>query len=465
MKTIRQIRIWPSEFSQHRRRVRDPGQTIQNALPRLPNCTTNISLAQLRHRVSNTPLKKILVSETLSTISSSIAVTATPLIAITSLDASIMEIGVLTAAALAAPLIFGLSAGAIADRLNMGRALLSCGVLRLLLMAMLPFTFHFHVATVPLLCAVSFGLSAVKLVFDSVIAAAIPSIVRREDLPKANGWMEGANSAAYAIGPAIAGWLTQVASPATVYLVSCALYLASTLILRSVSLPQVERTACVSRSHLSDIAEGVRVLWQSEVQRNIAVSAALFNLFHSAFFTVFAIFLLKNLSLNASTFGTLMSSVAFVGLLGAVFGPKVVAKLGARSTLVGSLLLIGPLGIPIILTETMSSPYRVLVIGTCLAMWDFMIVVHIIVEQTLRQTMVSRHHLARVTATTRFLSWGVDPIGALAGGLLAASSVGTKGTLLICLLGFVASGVLLMISKSIRELRYRELMAGVSTTE
>lgn len=332
-------------------------------------------------------------------------------------------------------------------------------------MAMLPFTFHFHVATVPLLCAVSFGLSAVKLVFDSVIAAAIPSIVRREDLPKANGWMEGANSAAYAIGPAIAGWLTQVASPATVYLVSCALYLASTLILRSVSLPQVERTACVSRSHLSDIAEGVRVLWQSEVQRNIAVSAALFNLFHSAFFTVFAIFLLKNLSLNASTFGTLMSSVAFVGLLGAVFGPKVVAKLGARSTLVGSLLLIGPLGIPIILTETMSSPYRVLVIGTCLAMWDFMIVVHIIVEQTLRQTMVSRHHLARVTATTRFLSWGVDPIGALAGGLLAASSVGTKGTLLICLLGFVASGVLLMISKSIRELRYRELMAGVSTTE
>jgi hypothetical protein len=250
-----------------------------------------------------------------------------------------------------------------------------------------------------------------------------------------------------------------------VYLVSCALYLASTLLLRSVSLPQVERTACESRSHLSDIAEGVRVLWQNEVQRTIAASAALFNLFHSAFFTVFAIYLLKDLSLNASTFGTLMSSVAFVGLLGAVCGPKVVAKLGARSTLVGSLLLIGPLGIPIILTETMSSPYRVLVIGTCLAVWDFMIVVHIIVEQTLRQTMVSQQHLARVTATTRFVSWGLDPIGALAGGLLAASAVGTRGTLMICLLGFVASGVLLMISKSIRAMRYEELMRGVSSTE
>ncbi len=205
-------------------------------------------------------LKKIIASETLSTLSSSIAVTATPLIAITSLDASVIEIGALTAAALAAPLIFGLSAGAIADRLNMGRALVSCGVWRLLLIAMLPFAFHLNVATVPLLCAVSFGLSAVKLVFDSVIAAAIPSIVQREDLPKANGWMEAANSAAYAIGPAIAGWLTQAASPAAVYLVSCILYLASTLILRSVSLPQVERTACESRSHLSDIAEGVRVL-------------------------------------------------------------------------------------------------------------------------------------------------------------------------------------------------------------
>jgi MFS family permease len=248
-------------------------------------------------------------------------------------------------------------------------------VWRLLLIAVLPLAFHLNVATVPLLCMVGFGLSAAKLIFDSVIAAAIPNIVQREDLPKANGWIEAANSSAYAIGPAIAGWLTQAASPGVVYLVSFALYLASTLVLRSVSLPQVERTVCESRSHLLDIAEGVRVLWQNEVQRTIAASAALFNLFHSAFFTVFAIYLLKDLSLNASTFGTLMSSVAFVGLFGALCGPKVVAKLGARSTLVGSLLLIGPLGVPIIWTEAMSSPYRVLVIGTCLAVWDFMIVV------------------------------------------------------------------------------------------
>jgi hypothetical protein len=79
--------------------------------------------------------------------------------------------------------------------------------------------------------------------------------------------------------------------------------------------------------------------------------------------------------------------------------------------------------------------------------------------------MVSQQHLARVTATTRFVSWGVDPIGALAGGLLAASAVGTRGTLMICLLGFVASGVLLMISKSVRAMRYEELMRGVSSTE
>lgn len=397
-----------------------------------------------------TPITTIVASEALSTIGSTTAFTAAPLIAITSFDITPAQVGVLAAAGLAAPLIFGLSAGAIADRLNSRRALLLCGTVRLLLIAVMPLAFQFNVVSVPVLCVVSFGLSAIKLVFDSVIAAMIPRVVDEQDLARANGWMEAINSGAYAIGPALAGWLTQAISPSAVYSVSLGFYLASTLALRNVSLPPSAPNE--SGSHISQIVEGIRVLCRNDIQRTIAISAGVFNIFHSAFFTVLAIFLLQDLRLSTSVFGTLMSSVALIGLLAAMYGPQIIKKVGTRSSLVGSLLLIGPLGIPIVMADGVPPLVQVLIIGSCLATWDFLIVMHLIVEQTLRQLTVHARHLARITATTRFISWGGDPIGALLGGFIAASWVGTRGTLVICLLGFVAAAAVLLTSRSIRGL-------------
>jgi hypothetical protein len=97
------------------------------------------------------------------------------------------------------------------------------------------------------------------------------------------------------------------------------------------------------------------------------------------------------------------------------------------------------------------------VIAASIAAWDFAIVVHVIVEQTLRQTMIENRHLSRVTATVRFVSWGVDPIGALLGGLAASSFLGAKGTLFFCLIGLTASGALLLLSKGIRQLSPEDL--------
>jgi hypothetical protein len=88
-----------------------------------------------------------------------------------------------------------------------------------------------------------------------------------------------------------------------------------------------------------------------------------------------------------------------------------------------------------------------------------MIVVHVIVEQTVRQTMVSNRHLSRITATTRFVSWGADPIGAILGGLAASSAIGTRGALFACLVGFAASGAFLLTSKRIRTLNADDLAA------
>ncbi|CAN7522710.1 MFS transporter [Trinickia sp. LjRoot230] len=401
---------------------------------------------------SNT-LPRLLISETLNTVSSAITLTAIPLLAMTTLDAGPLEVGVLAAAGSAAPLLLGLSAGALADRVDKRRALAVCGSMRLLLLLSLCTAVYLGQASMPLLCVAAFGLSAVKLAFDSTVMSLMPKIVERSDLPKANGWLEAANSIAYALGPAIAGGLMQCSPAVTAFVLSCALYFLGTMSLTGLRLPSGPVSASRRNSHLRDIADGIRVLWRNEIQRTIALSAGLFNLFHSAFFAVLLVFLIKDLSLAPSVFGATMSCVGVVGLLAAFCGPKLVSRLDVRVTLAGTLLVVGPLGIPIIFAGSLALPYQVATIALCLAAWDFVIVVHIIVEQTLRQTMIAESHLGRVSATTRFISWGADPVGALAGGALAAS-LGTSNALMICLIGLTLSGATLLSSKGLRNLRH-----------
>ena len=319
--------------------------------------------------------------------------------------------------------------------------------------------FYFERASIALLCAVGFGLSVVKLLFDSVTAAVIPTIVQRGDLTKANSWYEALNSTAFTFGPAMAGWLLQAISVTALYTINAALYLTSTMFLKGISLPATPKGLVKDQSHLADIADGLRLLWKNEVQRTIAIAAGFFNLFHTAFFTVFTIYALKDLDFTAASFGTVVSVVGAAGLLGALCAPKLVTFFGVRTALIGSLLVIGPLGIPILFSAELPFVQRAALVAACLAAWDFMIVVHVIVEQTVRQTMVSNRHLSRITATTRFVSWGADPIGAILGGLAASSAIGTRGALLACLIGFAASGAFLLTSKRIRTLNDDDMTA------
>jgi MFS family permease len=403
------------------------------------------------------PFANLLASEVLNTTSTSIVLVATPLIAITALDANAMQVGLLAAAGTAAPLLFGLSAGAIADRLDRRKVMLLCGFARLALLAALPFLFYFGLANIAILCLVSFGISVVKLFFDSVVIAVIPTIVPKCSLTKANSWYEAANSTAYTLGPALAGWILQTLSATAVYAANSILYLASTLLIRKTAFPHMPNGANSSRSHFSDIADGVKLLWRNEIQRTVALAAGLFNMFHTGFFTVFTLYALKELKFSAASFGTIVSMVGMAGLFGAIFAPRLINVLGVRTALVGTLLVIGPLGVPILFAAHLPFVPRAALIAGCLAAWDFFIVVHVIIEQTLRQVMVRNDQLSRITATTRFVSWGADPIGAVIGGLAASSMLGNRGTLFVCLIGFVISGAALLMSKAVRQLNADDL--------
>lgn len=84
--------------------------------------------------------------------------------------------------------------------------------------------------------------------------------------------------------------------------------------------------------------------------------------------------------------------------------------------------------------------------------WDFAVVLNIVIEQTIRQATIPQPLISRASSTQRFISWGVDPLGALAGGLLAVSSLGLTGALHVSMWGMGAAGLILLLSREVRAL-------------
>ncbi|MEW2491531.1 hypothetical protein [Streptomyces sp. NPDC048411] len=50
--------------------------------------------------------------------------------------------------------------------------------------------------------------------------------------------------------------------------------------------------------------------------------------------------------------------------------------------------------------------------------WTFAVIINLVISETVKQTLVPDRMLGRVTASTRFIGWGVQPVGALLGGLI-----------------------------------------------
>jgi len=404
------------------------------------------------NRTTQNPLSSLLFAEGVSTTVTLVADIALPVIAITRLDASALEVGWLGAASMGAPLVFGLSAGVLVNRLHLKHVFAFVGTLRVAVLLAVSLAGFIIGVNIYELCIAGFLLSCAKLITDTAMAVAVPSVIAKNRLASANSRIEMVNSFAQAIGPAICGTLLRLVSLENIFLFGAFSSAASATAL-SRTVAQLESIDDgESRTHIQEVLYGMKLLWRNGFQRAIAVSAGLFNLFHTAFFTVFTLFAFRSLSFTASSFGLLLSLIGLVGVAGGYFASKIVDRLGAKLALIGTLACIGPLGVPVLFLDSTQPIFRIAVIAICLGAWDFAVVVHLIIEATIRQLTVPVNQLSRIAATTRFVSWGADPVGAALGGLLASSALGYRGALACCLLGMSLAGLSLVISKSVRSI-------------
>jgi MFS family permease len=311
--------------------------------------------------------------------------------------------------------LFSLVSGAVVDRVDRIRLMWRVDVFRAGLMAVPALTLMLASPSIYLLYVVFFCLGTAETFFANGSQAALPSLVPASGLRSANGKLQSVELVlAQLAGPAVGGLLFAVAAglPFAVDSASFLLSAALLLLIRRRPEPLVPRAG--RESLRRQIAEGLGWLWRHPRLRVLALFTGLVNLLTEATLSVLVIFSRDDLHTGTAGFGFLLAIGAIGGVIASVVGSSLSGRLGDRRA------LIAVLGTQSITQLVIFRSSSFVVVGVALAVAAFGIVVWNIVTISLRQTIVPAHLLGRVNSVYRLVAWGTIPLGAAAGGAVAA---------------------------------------------
>lgn len=343
---------------------------------------------------------------------------ALPLIALELTTSAGLVAGVTVLLTAAWPL-FGLQAGLLVDRADRRRMIASVNLIRAAALAILTATLILDATSLALLYAVALVLGVGETLVDTSLAAAVPQAVRRRgDLGRANARIEVAqNVTNQFIGPPLGGLLAGVGL-AWVTGVSAFLFVGA---LAGLAMMRGTYRAAPDLGSVDDVpvrrqlTAGLAFTFRHPLLRSLTLITAAMNVFWAAWVAVLVIYIVAPgpVGLSPAGYGILLTTMAAGGILGASLVELLRRRIGAHRLLgldvVGTIVLIGT---PAVTTNPYAIGAAMVVGGAGSAVWR-------VIVAAVRQAVAPADLLGRVYSANRMVSWGVLPIGAALGGIVA----------------------------------------------
>jgi len=320
----------------------------------------------------------------------------------------------------AAPyLVFGLFAGALADRWNRKAVMVVADVVDAAAIASVPAAHWLGVLTVPHVLVVAFVVPAVAVFFDGANFGALPVLVGRERIARANASVFGAATSAEIVLPSVVGVGLAVMHPAAMLAVDALSYLASAALVASISRPLHDasrpRVPLSPRVLWDDIVEGLTFLVTHAGVRTMTVVGALQCLAGGGFVALMVVWCDRTLHIGTSglRFGLVYGSWSVGGLVAALVLPRLLRTLSPAHVTLLALPVSALLGIVTSLTST----WVLAALG--LFTWSCAYTMVVVNSISYRQQVTPEPLLGRVNTAGRMLAWGLGwTLGAVAGGVL-----------------------------------------------
>ncbi len=361
-----------------------------------------------------------------------------PLAAVLALKAPPAQLGVLAALSLAPGLVVGLTAGGFVDRSRRRTLMIAADLARAGVLLTVPFAAWFGLLTMAQLYIAAVLVGAASVLFEIADQAYLPTLVSHEGLLDANAKLSITNATAEVAGPALAGVLIQLLRAPMALAANAVTYLVSAAFLATIENREPPARAAAPEEHvLADLKAGARAVFADPHLRPLLMTAATSSLFGGFFWALYVLFAIRALGLTPMLLGLTVAFGGISALFGAVFGPRLIRRLG-----------IGPAYLLAALLAAASALLIPLAHGRPLEAMGFLILAQFLGDglgvtadmaaTTLRQSLTAPRMLGRVGAVFQAAPGGLAVIGALAGGALA-EAIGMRAALTIAAAGIVAA--------------------------
>jgi MFS family permease len=360
----------------------------------------------------------LLASQIISNAGDGIALSAGPLlVASQSRDPLLVSMALL--AEVLPKLLFGVLAGAAADRIDRRRLVVGMNAGRAIVLAALAATIASGTVNIAVILAALFILGTAETFADVGGSSLLPRLVRREDLGIANARMQGAQLLTNQLLTPPIGAFLFAAGMALPFATNAACFaLGAVLVLRVVTSPADapgdEGDAAHRRPSLrADMAEGLRWLIGHPPMRTLALTIFTFNVTFGAAWSVLVLYAGEQLGMDAVGFGLITTAIAVGGLIGGASYGRLERRFSLGNIMRVGLLIETATHLTLALTHSPAVALVTMVVfGAHAFVWGT-------TATTVRQRAVPDALLGRVTGVYTVGIFGGIAIGTPIGGLLA----------------------------------------------
>ncbi|MFC6237923.1 MFS transporter [Longivirga aurantiaca] len=354
------------------------------------------------------------VSRVISYAGGTITYVAAPIL-VYALTGSALLTGV-TAATEGLPyLLFGLFAGALADRVDRRRVMVGSDLINAVVLATVPIAAALGRLTAAHVIVVGLVTMTVFVFWDAANFGAVPTLVGRDRIREANNAVWGATQVFDVVLPGLVGLVVAWLAPSTLYWVNAFTFLASAFLVRGIVRNlSGERDPDAGRLR-EDVLTGLRWLWGHTTLRTMTFIGTTVSFSMGAVMGQLVPFADQVLGIRQGDvrLGAVFAVFSLGGLVGTLASRWLRPFTAARVSLVSTSFMA-----VLIVLIPWPRDYRVTFVLVFL--FGVANLISVVNNITFRQEETPEDMQSRVNTTGRMLSWGLGaPAGALVGGIVA----------------------------------------------
>jgi MFS family permease len=380
--------------------------------------------------------RRLWVGESVSALGSGITDFALPLVAVITLHVTPGQMGLFRGLGSLPGIAIGLFAGVWIDRVSRRRLLLTLDLIAAALIVTVPLAAWLGTLTLVQLYALALAFGTLGPFWMPAWNAFVPSVVGPDLLIDANSKLAFSWASTGITGPAAGGVLVNLFSAPGALVADCASFLVSVGALATIRVEERPIRGEDRPPMLAQIREGLRVTFTDPMQRAITTPRAILDLIDATSSSIFVIYVIREVELDAAQLGLslALSSIGFV--LGSIFAPRIVKRLGIGGAIVLGLAMVGASPYTMILANRSHADVTNIAFLT-LPGWigGFGGIVQWIALATLRQQRTPDDLLGRVFASASVLGRILWVVGSIGGGFLA-EAIGLRPVIVVCAIAY-----------------------------